>query len=131
MEHLGAQGGFPIPAAAGQPLAAEIANFAGGRELRQLRQRSLQHGLVARALLRRPECSSHWMIHKGRARRHHFAHDIVRRADHQGWDAARFDDVGDETDGLMAEGSVGDEQGEVDVRLRQFLRQRRAQGFFR
>ena len=109
MEHLGAQGGFPFPAAAGQPLAAEITNFAGGGELRQLREGSLQHGLVARAFLRRPECSSDRMIHESGARRHHFAHDVVSRADNQSGNAAPFDHVRDETDGLMAEGSVGDE----------------------
>ena len=57
------------------------------------------------------------MIDEGRARRRDLAHDVVRRADHQCRDAAGFDHVGDETDGLMAERSVGNEQGEIDLRL--------------
>ena len=109
MEHFGAQLRFPFPAAARQPLAAKIANLPGRRELRQLRQRPLQYNLMARALIGRPECSADGMIDECRARRRHFAHDILSRADHQGGNAARFDHVCDETDGLMAKGSVGDE----------------------
>jgi hypothetical protein len=44
------------------------------------------------------------------------AHDVVRRADDQRRDSMLFDHVRDETDGLMAERSIGDEQGEVNGR---------------
>ena len=37
--------------------------------------------------------------------------------DYQGSNAARLDNVGDETDGLMAKWSVGHEQGEIHRRL--------------
>jgi hypothetical protein len=47
------------------------------------------------------------MIDKDCARRCDLAHDVMRRTDHQCRDALAFDDMGDETDGLMAEGSIG------------------------
>lgn len=93
MEHFGAEGGLPFSAAAGQPLALKIANLSGRRELRQLHQRPLQYRLVARALMRRAECSPDRMIHESRARRYHFAYDVVSRANNKGRNAARFDHV--------------------------------------
>jgi hypothetical protein len=85
---------------------------------------------MPRAFMRRAECPANRMIDEGGARRGDLDHNVVCRADHQCWDAARFDHVSDETDGLMAEGSVGDEQGEVDARLSQFLRELRRKRFF-
>jgi hypothetical protein len=52
------------------------------------------------------------MVDESGARRCDFAHDVVRRADDQRRNSSAFDDMGDETDGLMAEGSVGDQQRE-------------------
>lgn len=64
------------------------------------------------------------MIDKSGAWRRNLAHNIVRRADHQRWYAAAFNDVGDETDGLVAEGSIGNEQCEIDLSICQFLGER-------
>ena len=66
--------------------------------------------------MRRAEGSGDGMIDERRARRNNLAHDVVGRADNQGWNTARFDDVSDETDGLMAERSIRDQQGEVHIR---------------
>ena len=55
------------------------------------------------------------MIDKGGARRGDSAHDVVCGADHQRGDAAGFDHVSDETDGLMTEGSVRHKQREIDL----------------
>jgi hypothetical protein len=55
------------------------------------------------------------MVDESGARRCDFAHDVVRRADDQRRNSSAFDDMGDETDGLMAERSVGNEQGEIDL----------------
>ena len=74
--------------------------------------------------MRRSECPADRMIDKRRSRRRDFAHNVVRRADHQRGDAASLDHVRDETDGLMAERSVRNEQGEIDVRFGEFVGQR-------
>lgn len=124
MEHLGAELGLPLAPAAREPLAAQIANLSGRCELRQLLQRSCQYRLVTLAIVRRAEGTADRMVDERSARRDDFAHDVVGRADDQGRNAARFDDVGDETDGLVAERSVGDEQSEVDARFRELVRQR-------
>jgi hypothetical protein len=57
----------------------------------------------------RSESPADRMVDKGRARRCDLAHDIERSANHQRRNAVRFDDVSNETDGLVTEGSVGDE----------------------
>ena len=75
--------------------------------------------------MRRAECAAHRMIDKDSARRCDFAHDVERCANHHCWNALAFDDMGDETDGLMAEGSIGHEQREVDLDLLQFVCHRR------
>ena len=67
--------------------------------------------------MRRAEGAADRMIDKDRPRRGDFAHDIVRGADHQSRNASGFDHVSDETDGLVAERSIGNEQSEVDFRL--------------
>jgi hypothetical protein len=41
-------------------------------------------------------------------------HDIERRADDERGNSGAFDNMGDETDGLMAERSIGDEQGQIN-----------------
>jgi hypothetical protein len=125
MEQLRPELGFPFASTARQPLAAEIADLAAGSELRQLGQRAAQDGAAASAVMRRPERSADRMIDKRRARRGDCAHNVVRSADHQCGNAAALDYVSDETDGLMAERSVGNEQREIDARLRELAGQRR------
>lgn len=55
------------------------------------------------------------MIDEGRTRRRDFTHDVMGRADDQGGNAGPFDDMSDETDGLVAERSVRDEQSQIDL----------------
>jgi hypothetical protein len=40
-------------------------------------------------------------------------HDVEDCADNKGWDSMALDDMGDETDGLVAEGSVGGQQCQI------------------
>jgi hypothetical protein len=53
------------------------------------------------------------MVDENRSRRSDSAHDVVSRSDDECGNAPSFDDVGDETDGLMAERSIGNEKREV------------------
>ena len=78
----------------------------------------------------RAEGAAHRMIDKQRARRRDLAHDVVRRADHQGGNPLGFDHMSDETDGLVAEGSIGHEQSEIDLSLLQVVGDRRRQFVF-
>lgn len=71
--------------------------------------------------MRRTERAADWMIDKDRPRRRNFAHDIVRGPDHQCRNAAGFNDVSDETDGLVAERSIRNEQGEINFGLLQII----------
>jgi hypothetical protein len=57
------------------------------------------------------------MIDKDSSRWSHLDHYVLSGADHQGWNAAGLDNVGDETDGLMAKRSVGHQQGEIHRHL--------------
>lgn len=75
---------------------------------------------MTRPFVRRPESSADRMIDEGRPRRRDLSQDIVRRADDQSRNASAFDHVGDETDGLMAKRSIGNEQSQVDFGLLQF-----------
>lgn len=65
----------------------------------------------------RTEGSAYRVIDKDSSRWCDFAHYVERGADHQGWNAARLNDVGDETDGLMAKRSIGHQQGEIHRQL--------------
>ena len=114
MEHFDAQRLFPLAAPVSRPLAAKIANLTGRSKLWQLRQRSHEDRFVTLAVVWRTERSADRVIGECRARRSNLAHDVVSRADDQGRNTTPFDHVSDETDGLMTEGSVGDEQGEID-----------------
>ena len=115
MEHFGAQRRLPVSASPRQPLAAEIADLPGESELWELGQGPCQNRLVTRAFMGRSECPSDWMIDKRSARRRDLAHNVMRRADHQRANAASLDHMRDETDGLVAERSVRNEQGEIDA----------------
>ena len=70
--------------------------------------------------MRRAKGPADWMIDKNRPRRRDFTHDVVRCPDHQCRNAAGFNDVSDETDGLVAERSIRNEQGEIDFGLFEF-----------
>jgi hypothetical protein len=85
---------------------------------------------MPRAFMRRSVCPANRMIDERRARRTDLAHNVMSRADDQCGNTARFDHVSDETHGLMTEGSVGDEQGEVDLCLHQLLRESRSESIF-
>ena len=60
--------------------------------------------------MRRAEGPAHGVIDESAARRRDFRHDVERRADHERGNAPGFDDVRDETDGLVAKRSIGNEQ---------------------
>ena len=70
------------------------------------------------------------MIDEGCPRRRHLSHDVVRCADDQSRNALGFDHVGDETDGLVAKRSIGDEQSQVDLGLPQFSGEHRRKRVF-
>ena len=57
------------------------------------------------------------MIDENGPRRRDLSHDVVNRADDQSRDAMAFDHMGDETDGLVAEGSIGNKQSQGQRRL--------------
>lgn len=61
------------------------------------------------------------MIDERGARRWDFADDVMGGADHQCRNSTRFEHMGDETDGLMAEGSIGNQQGKINLRLVQII----------
>ena len=63
--------------------------------------------------MRWTEGSAHRVIDKDGSGRCDFANNVKRGADHQGWSAARFDNMSHKTDGLMTIGSIGHEQGEI------------------
>ena len=113
-EHLSPEFIFPSAAAVVFPLAAYIANFARADEQRQLRQRLAENCQIALSVVWRSEGASYGMVNKNGTRRSHFLHDIERGADNQGGNAGVFDHVSDKTDGLMAERSIGDEQGQIN-----------------
>ena len=87
--------------------------------MRRLGQCAAKNYFAALPIMGRPEGAADRMIDEGRARRRDPAHDVVRRADHHCRDSCGFDHMGDETDGLVAEGSIGYEQGDVDLCLLQ------------
>ena len=120
MEHFRAQIIFPRAAAVGVPLEAGITNLAGAAKVRNLSQRAGQNRFIARAIVRRAESAPDRMIDKNGAWGRDFTHDVEGRSDDQRGDASLFNDMSDETDGLMAKGSVGHEQCQVHLRLRQF-----------
>jgi hypothetical protein len=78
-------------------------------ELGQLFEGTSKHGFVARAITRRAEGAAHWVVDKNGAWRGHLAHDVMCRANEQRRNSLAFDDMGDETDGLMAKGSIRNE----------------------
>jgi len=90
------------------------------REARQFHQRLGEDRFVALAVMRRAEGPAHGVIDKSTAGRRDPRHNVERRAGDERGDAAGFDDVRDETNGLVAERSVGDEQRHIDFGSLQF-----------
>ena len=82
-------------------------------ESRQFSQRLDQNRFVARPVMRRAERPSHGVIDESAARRRNFGHDVERRADHERGNALGFHDMRDETDGLVAKRSIGDDQRHI------------------
>ena len=109
--HFRAQLVFPRAAAVGRPLETWITNLTGAAEVGNLSQRAGQDRFITRAVVGRAEGAAHRMVDKDGARRPDFADDVEGRADDQRGNASTLDDMGDETDGLVAEGSVGNKQG--------------------
>ena len=65
----------------------------------------------------RAESAAYGVVDKDRARGRDFAHNVERRANDQRGNASSFDDVRDETYGLVTKRSIGNEESEVDFRL--------------
>ena len=122
MQHFRAQFVLPGPAAVDCPLKSRVANLPGLGEVRQLRQHPRQDLFITPAVMGRAEGAAHRMIDKDRPWRQDVADNIDGGARQQRRNALIFDDMGDETDGLVAEGSIRNEQCEIDFRTDQVLR---------
>ena len=105
-EHFFAQLSFLCTATVGFPLEMGITNLTERGKVWQFSQRSSQHCFIVRAIVRPTEGAAHGVIDENSTGWRDFTHNVERRADHYGRDSSTFDDVGDETDGLMTEGSV-------------------------
>lgn len=77
----------------------------------------MKNDFIATAIMRWTEGAAYRVIDKNSSWRWHFVHYVQGGADHQGWNTARLDNVGDETDGLMAKRSIRHEQREMHVHL--------------
>ena len=126
LQHFRPQVGLPAAAAGNIPLALDIADLVGPRKPGQFLQGRGKNGLIAVAVVRWPKGPSDGVVDEDGPRRLNVAHDVERRADHQGRYAVRFDDVGDETDGLVAERSIRHEQRQVHRGIFQFQSKRRS-----
>ena len=115
MENLRAQFVFPCAAAIGRPVNVRIANLTGSCKVRQFPHRLPEHCFVTLAILRWSKSTSHRVIDKHRAWRRDLGKDIEHRADDQSRNAAAFNHMRNETDGLMAERSIRYEQGQIDA----------------
>ena len=105
-------------------------NLTGARESRQLSKCSGKNRLVALTIVRRTEGAADRMVDEGGARRGNLAHDVVGRADDQSRDSSGFDHMGDETDGLMTERSIRNQQGKIDLDFFQVMGHRGRQLLF-
>jgi hypothetical protein len=121
VHHFRSQFRLPGAASAWRPIAVKVANLAWTGKLRQFRQCFRKNGFMPLPIVGRAESAPDRMIDKNRSRRRDFPHDVECRANDQGGNAATFDDVSDKTDGLVAKGSIGNEEREVDFGLLQFL----------
>ncbi len=85
--------------------------------MRQLGQSAGENGFMALPIVRWSKGAADGMIDEHGSRRPHLAHDVERRADHHGRNSLALDHVGDETDGLVAKGSIRYEQRKIDCTL--------------
>jgi hypothetical protein len=92
----------------------QIANLARMGEVLEFAQRFEQNRFMARPIIGGPEGPPHGVIDENGAGRRHLRHDVEHRADYQCGNAARFNDVGDETNGLVAKRSIGDKKSYID-----------------
>jgi hypothetical protein len=115
VKHLSTQFVFPGAAGVGGPMAAEIADLTGARELWQLSQNTGKHFFIACSIVGRAEGAAYGVINERCARWSDFGQNIMGRAGDERRDSLAFDDVGDETNGLMAEGSVRHQQSQIDL----------------
>ena len=109
------------------PLKWQVANLSGFGEFGALIQRSGQHALVPVGVVRLAKRASHGEVHEDGPRRVGLLHDVPDCAHEQRRNAGSLDAVCDKTHGLVAEGSVGDEQTQVNVELPQLVGKGRGQ----
>ena len=122
VQHFRSQFALPGAAAVGRPCKSRVADLAGLGEDRQLRQHPRQHRFIAPAVMGRAEGAAHGVIDKDRPWRDDLADNIEGRARQQCRNAAIIDHMGDETDGLVAEGSIRHQQCKINFRFYQVLR---------
>ena len=127
VEHFRAQVVFPSAAAIRCPLKSRIADLIGSSEVLELRQYLFQDSLITAVVVGRPEGSPYRVINEYCPGWGDLAHDIERRARYQSGNALGFERVRNETDGLVTERSVGDEQRQINFELGQFASDNRRQ----
>jgi hypothetical protein len=127
VEHFRAQFVFPSAAAICCPLKSQVVDLIGSSKVWELRQYFFQDYLITAVVVGRPEGSPHRVINEHCPGWGDLAHDIQRRARYQSRNALGFNRVRDETDGLVTERSVGDEQRQINFELGQFASDDRRQ----
>jgi hypothetical protein len=95
----------------------KIADLSRSAKVREFRQGRLQNLFLSPQVAGAAKSTTDRMIDKHGAWRRDFGHDVQNCADDERRDRMAFDDMGDETDGLMAEWSVGNQQGQVNPGL--------------
>jgi hypothetical protein len=110
VQHFGAQLVLPRATTVRGPLQFEVPNLACLCEIRQLGKHASQHELVALAVVRRTESAPDRVIDKHGTRRSYLIHNVMDCTCDECRNAFCFDDVGDETDGLVAKRSIRHEQ---------------------
>ena len=116
---------FPCAVRIVLPLTARAADLTGSSKTRQLMETSQQNGFIARPIHWRSKCPPDRMIDEDTSGRSNFAHDVESCADDQCRNPLGLYDVCNQTDGLVAERSIGYEQDEVHCRGGQLGSQRR------
>jgi len=101
---------FPCTIAIRIPLAMKFDNFSRSREPGQRLKGSGEDLLVARAVIWRPKGAANRMVDENRAGRSHSGHDVQGSAEHERWYLSVFNNVSNETDGLVTKRSVRDQQ---------------------
>lgn len=104
----------------------QIPDFAGTGEMRQFTECPGQDLFVAGPVMRAAERAADRVIDKGAAGRGDVGHDIESCSDHKSWNSVGFDDVRDETDGLVAKRSIWNKECEIRFQSFQFARDQRS-----